>query len=131
MPMNKPHLEFTRLDMGSGWSVVREDTMGEHQTAIWLGSPNVAAATDGAAGWGGDRIALLSGPADAWVVAWQTRWDSQDDAAEFDVTAQTAVGKAGGPGQVLPGEGGSTRWVVIGSDDAALQKVANVLGLAG
>jgi len=33
--------------------------------------------------------------------------------------------------QVLPGEGGTTRWVVVGSDEPALQKVANVLGLAG
>jgi len=117
--------------LGSGWSSVLEDTMGEHQTAIWLGSPSVAAATDAAAGWGGDRITYLSGPNDSWAIAWHTVWDTKDDAAEFDVTARTAVEKAGGPGQVLPGEGGTTRWVVIGSDDAALQKVANVLGLAG
>lgn len=117
--------------MGSGWSSALEDTMGEHQTAIWLGSPTIAAATDAAAGWGGDRIAYLSGPNDTWAIAWRTVWDSTDDAEEFDVTAKTAVEKAGGPGQVLPGEGGTTRWVVIGSDDAALQKVANGLGLAG
>jgi hypothetical protein len=117
--------------MGTGWSVVDEDTMGEHQTGIWLGSGTVAAATDGAAGWGGDRIALLGGPDDAWAIAWHTVWDTEDDAAEFEVTAETAVGKAGGPGQVLPGEGGKTRWVVIGSDDAALERVAGVLGLAG
>jgi hypothetical protein len=117
--------------MGSGWSVVLEDTMGEHQTSIWLGSGAVAAAADAAAGWGGDRITMVKGPNDAWAIAWRTAWDSADDAAEFEVTAQTAVDNAGGPGQVLPGEGGATRWVVIGSDDAALQKVANVLGLAG
>jgi hypothetical protein len=32
---------------------------------------------------------------------------------------------------VLPGEGGTTRWVVIGSDATVLGKVAGVLGLAG
>jgi hypothetical protein len=117
--------------MGAGWSVVDEDTMGEHQTAIWLGSGTVAAATDASAGWGGDRITLLGGPDDSWAVAWHTVWDSDDDAAEFEVTAERAVDKAGGPGQILPGEGGEHRWVVIGSDDAALGKVANVLGLAG
>jgi hypothetical protein len=117
--------------MGAGWSTVLEDTMGEHQTAIWLGQGQVAAATDAAAGWGGDRITMLKGPNDAWAIAWRTAWDTESDAAEFDVTAQTAVQKAGGPGQLLPGEGGTTRWVVIGSDDASLQKVANVLGLAG
>ena len=117
--------------MGSGWSTMMSDTMGEHQTAIWLGSGTVAAATDASAGWGGDRITYLSGPNGGWAIAWHTVWDTKEDAAEFDVTAKTAVEKAGGPGQVLPGAGGTTRWVVIGSDDAALEKVANVLGLAG
>ena len=117
--------------MGSGWSVVDEDTMGEHQTAIWLGSGSVAAADDASAGWGGDRITLLGGPNDSWAIAWHTVWDSDDDAAEFEVTAQAAVDKAGGPGRIVPGEGGEHRWVVIGSDDTAMGKVANALGLAG
>ncbi len=117
--------------MGTGWSVVQENTMGEHQTSIWLGSPTVAAAKDAAAGWGGDRIAVLGGPNETWAIAWQTVWDTPADAAEFEVTADAAVAKAGGPGAVLPGVGGPTRWVVIGSDDATLAKVANVLGLAG
>jgi hypothetical protein len=117
--------------VGAGWSVVDEDTMGEHQTAIWLGSGAIAAATDAAAGWGGDRITLLGGPDEAWAIAWHTVWDTAEDAAEFEVTAEAAVKKAGGPGRILPGEGGTHRWVVIGSDDASLGKVANVLGLAG
>jgi hypothetical protein len=117
--------------MGSGWKTVLEDTMGEHQTSIWLGAGAVAAATDASDGWGGDRITLVSGPNEAWAIAWQTVWDSDADAAEFEVTAEGAVQKAGGPGRVIPGEGGRTRWVVIGSDDTALGKVANVLGLAG
>jgi hypothetical protein len=117
--------------MGTGWSVVQENTFGEHQTSIWLGSPTVAAAKDAAAGWGGDRIAVLGGPNETWAIAWQTAWDTAADAAEFEVTADAAVAKAGGPGSILPGEGGTTRWVVIGSDDATLAKVANVLGLAG
>ena len=117
--------------MGSGWSVALENTFGEYQTSIFLGAPTVAAATDGAAGWGGDRITMLTGPDGAWAIAWRTAWDTADDAAEFEVTAKDAVANAGGPGSVLPGEGGTTRWVVIGSDDAALGSVANALGLAG
>jgi hypothetical protein len=117
--------------MGSGWSVLDEDTMGEHQTAIWLGSGSVAAADDASAGWGGDRITILGGPNDTWAIAWHTVWDSDDDAAEFEVTAEAAVAKAGGPGRIVPGEGGEHRWVVIGSDDTAMGKVANALGLAG
>ena len=77
----------------------------------------------------GSRV--LGGPNETWAIAWQTAWDTPADAAEFEVTADAAVAKAGGPGSILPGEGGTTRWVVIGSDDATLAKVANILGLAG
>jgi hypothetical protein len=112
--------------MGAGWSVGLEDTLGEHQMGIWLGG-----APDAAAGWGGDRVTVLQGPAHAWALAWRTAWDSAADAAAFETAAAAAVARAGGPGRVLPGEGGTTRWVVIGSDEAALGKVAGVLGLAG
>jgi hypothetical protein len=117
--------------LGSGWSLAQENTLGEHQMSIWLGAPQAAAATAAAEGWGGDRIAVLSGPNGAWAIAWQTVWDSADDAAEFETAADTAVAKAGGPGAVLPGVGGTTRWVVVGSDDKVLAKTSNVLGLAG
>jgi hypothetical protein len=130
-PIEVDLLDDLESRMGTGWLVVQENTMGEHQTSIWLGYPTVAAATDAAAGWGGDRIAVLGGPNEAWAIAWQTVWDTPADAAEFEVTADAAVAKAGGPGSILPGEGGTTRWVVIASDDATLGTVANVLGLAG
>ena len=54
--------------------------------------------SDAAAGWGGDRIAVLGGPNDAWAIAWQTAWDTAADAAEFEVTADAAVAKARRPG---------------------------------
>lgn len=130
-PINVDLPDDLATTMGTGWSVIDEDTMGEHQMAIWLGSGSIAAAADASAGWGGDRITLLGGPNDAWAIAWHTVWDSDDDAAEFEVTAEAAVAKAGGPGRIVPGEGGEHRWVVIGSDDTALGKVANALGLAG
>jgi heme-degrading monooxygenase HmoA len=95
---------------------------------IWLGGVSQAAA---AQGWGGDRIALLTGPNDGWAIAWHTVWDSENDAAEFETAAHFAVNNAGGKGSVLPGEGGTTRWVVVGSDATVLGKVAGVLGLAG
>lgn len=101
--------------------------MGEHQIGIWLGTTGAKAA----GGWGGDRIALLAGPDDAWAIAWRTVWDTAADAAEFEVAAGAAVKTAGGPGSVLPGAGGKTRWVVIGTDARVLEVVANALGLAG
>ena len=114
--------------MGTGWTLGHEDTFGEQQMGIWLGGVSQAAA---AQGWGGDRIALLKGPNDGWAIAWHTVWDTETDATEFETAAQFAVNNAGGKGSVLPGEGGTTRWVVIGSDATVLGKVAGVLGLAG
>jgi hypothetical protein len=32
---------------------------------------------------------------------------------------------------LLPGAGGTERWVVVASDDATLARLSNVLGLAG
>jgi len=119
--------------MGAGWKVGLEDTLGEFQLGGWLrGALNrVQPANEAAAGWGGDRVALLQGPTGAWAVALKTAWDTDTDAAEFETAAREALPKLGGPGDVLPGEGGRTRWIVIGSSDATLASVANALGLAG
>jgi hypothetical protein len=114
--------------MGKGWTVGLEDTWGEHQLGIWLGGAPGATAAEG---WGGDRITLLQGAAGAWAIAWRTAWDSESDARQFETAAGAAISNVSGKGSVLPGEGGTTRWVVIGSDDKVLSKLAGVLGLAG
>jgi hypothetical protein len=114
--------------MGKGWTAALEDTWGEQQIQIWLGGMNEANA---AQGWGGDRVTLLQGPAGAWAIAWHTVWDTPADAVEFETSAKPALTKVTGKGSVLPGEGGTTRWIVIGSDDKVLARIAGVLGLAG
>ena len=121
----------TRL--GSGWTIPLQDTFGEFQIGIWLREAGVAAtdATAAAAGWGGDRLAVMKGPGGAWAVALHTEWDTPADAAQFETAATTAKAKAGGSAEVLPGAGGKTRWFLVASDAATLAKVANVLGLAG
>jgi hypothetical protein len=121
----------TRL--GSGWTVQIQDTFGELQLGLWLKESGVAgaAATDAAAGWGGDRLAVVAGPNGAWAVAMQTAWDTDADAAAFEKAATTALKKATGVRQVLPGVGGKTRWVLVASDAAAAGKVAGAVGLAG
>ena len=51
--------------LGAGWSVPLEDTFGELQIGIWLRESGVAQggrATAAAAGWGGDRLAVVEGP---------------------------------------------------------------------
>lgn len=120
-------------DLGAGWSVPLEDTFGEFLMGIWLREGGVATtdANAAAAGWGGDRLAVMNGPDGAWALAMQTSWDTAADATEFETAATTALKKAGGPGQVLPGVGGKVRWVLVGDDAKTLQTVAGVLGLAG
>ncbi len=120
-------------DLGTGWTVPLEDTFGEFQMGIWLreGGVEKAAADAAAAGWGGDRLAVIDGPDGAWAVAMQTAWDTPTDAEAFEAAATTALERAGGPGQVLPGAGDKVRWVVVADDAGTLEKVAGVLGLAG
>jgi hypothetical protein len=119
--------------LGDGWTVPMLDTFGELQTGIWLREAGVpsATATDAAAGWGGDRLAVMTGPNDTWAVALKTAWDTAADAAEFEGAATTAMEVADGFGRVLPGDGGKTRWVLVASDAATASHVAGVLGLAG
>ena len=120
----------TRL--GSGWSVPLEDTFGELQLGTWLADVgDKTTATAAAAGWGGDRLAVIDGPGGAWAIAMHTAWDTTKDAAEFEDAANVALKKAHGKTAVLPGAGGKTRWVLVASDDATLGKVASTLGLAG
>jgi hypothetical protein len=60
-------------------------TMGEAMIDIWLtelGADDATAAA-AAAGWGGDRLRLATGPDDAWVLSWRIAWDSAADADEF------------------------------------------------
>jgi hypothetical protein len=117
--------------LGDGWTMALQDSFGELQTGIWLREGGAAAPLDAAAGWGGDRLAVLNGPDEAWAVVLGTAWDSDADATEFETAATTALDMAGGSGTVRKGSGGTTRWVVIASDDSVRGQVANALGLAG
>jgi hypothetical protein len=120
--------------LGSGWSVPLVDTFGEFQLGVWLdGAPgsNKATADAAAAGWGGDRIAALRGPNGAWGVVLRTAWDTTNDASEFETAAKPLVDGLSDTAQLLPGAGGTERWVLVASDDATLSRIAGVLGLAG
>jgi hypothetical protein len=120
-------------DLGKGWKLALQDTFGEFQFGVWLreGGVEPTAAAAAAAGWGGDRLAVLDGPGGASAVVMKTAWDSPADAQAFETAASTALRKAGGTGGAFIGEGGTTRWIVIGSDAMVFERVANTLGLAG
>lgn len=118
--------------MGAGWSLALEDTWGEFQTGVWLRDSGVdpEAATEAAAGWGGDRLAVLQGPDGAWATAMQFVWDTPEDADAFEAAAGTAIKEAAGPAQVVPGDS-TTRWIIVASDDDVLNALASAAGLAG
>ena len=89
--------------LGAGWKATPADTLGEFQVGSWLRARGVNGAGGGvsgdtaAAGWGGDRYALIDGPNGAYALVILTTWDTVDDAAEFATAATEAV--RGVPGQ--------------------------------
>ena len=90
---------------GGGWRVVRAGTLGEWTTGKLLARAGGTAWSDAAAGWGGDRYALLGRGADrALVVRWV--WDTPADERAFlpalrDWAAEGAAGlHACRPGRV-------------------------------
>ncbi len=68
--------------LGPGWRVAQRSTFGEWQTQKLLARAGGTASSGAAAGWGGDRFALLRrGDEHALVMRWT--WDSARDRAEF------------------------------------------------
>ena len=115
-------------EMGSGWTVTPEDTLGEFQLSVWLRENGVQALPAGAAaaGWGGDRVAYLRGPDGAYALALVTAWDSDADATQFREAAATAVEQIPGDGTVrliqtrrLPGSEPRLYVAVLAASDAA------------
>jgi hypothetical protein len=88
-----------------GWSIAGEDTLGELLLRIWLTNGGVASGTArvAAAGWGGDRLALIRGPSGEVAVKLRTVWDTAADADEFGAAALTAATKFGGSVDREPG----------------------------
>jgi hypothetical protein len=129
VPVTLPTDLATRL--GPGWTVPLLDTFGEFQLGTWLRESGVATAdaTTAAAGWGGDRLAVMAGPAGAWAVAIDTEWDTASDATEFDSAARLALKKAVGVAQVHAGAGAKSRWILITDQAGTVSHVEAALGI--
>lgn len=80
--------------LGDGWSRTLIQTMGELDIQVLMAGDQAPTETlpglpvdwphsDAAAGWGGDRLAMYEGPDDAWLIDWQTAWDTPADAQQF------------------------------------------------
>ena len=70
--------------LGDGWTLLRQDTLGEFVLLAYLESSLSDEETSlAAAGWGGDTYALLKGPQEQNLLASLINWDSENDAKEF------------------------------------------------
>jgi hypothetical protein len=126
---------FDRGAAGSDWCAAFEDTLGEFQLGILLNDAvgvEKSAAGTAAAGWGGDRVALVDGPDGVSGVVLDTRWDTPEDATEFAtalggmVAKQQAAGRAArvltpAPDRVV---------LLTASGDTPLAQLEQSLGLA-
>ena len=95
----------------AGATTSYENDFGEFETRLFLfqhlGDQN--AAIRGAAGWGGDRYALMDTPRGQGLL-WVSVWDTPVDAAEFDDLLGQAVAKRYGVKQPSSaGSGGGAR----------------------
>jgi hypothetical protein len=118
--------------LGSGWSVDLQDTLGEFQLRVWLESAGKVpseTATAAAAGWGGDRVALVRN-GDRVGAVLDTRWDSAKDAAEFAAAAQTTLDTLTAHQATIAIDGTTRVTLFLASDDATISALAGALGLA-
>ena len=96
----KPPDAPTRIGLPAriGRAKIYENDLGEFETRLWLYTllGDQGAALRGAAGWDGDRYAVIDTPGGDGIV-WVTVWDSPLEAAEFlDLARQAAVKRHGG-----------------------------------
>jgi hypothetical protein len=71
--------------LGPEWTTLDVDTMGEFQISVLLGDDVLSdeQVERGSEGWGGDTYTVAANADDEVVVAWQSTWDSDDDAEQF------------------------------------------------
>ncbi len=124
----------TRL--GAGWSATPADTLGEFQIGSWLRARGVTGAGGGvsgdvaAAGWGGDRYALIDGPNGAYALVILTAWDTPADSTEFSTAATEAIRGVPGEARVVRTAsgaavpGGAEVTVLYASDASTLDRLA-------
>jgi hypothetical protein len=97
------------LPAPSSGRAVYQNNLGEFETRILLFEylKDQGSAVRGAAGWDGDRYALIETPrGDA--IAWVTVWDNSIDAAEFFDLLDVSMIKRHG-GRITPSGSGTTR----------------------
>lgn len=87
-------------NLGAGWHEQYEDTMGELEVTAFLTGPTLwrsrfDAARPQASGWGGDKYELYT-KGTHHVLAWQTYWDTPEDAVQFEAGLRGELQKSFG-----------------------------------
>jgi hypothetical protein len=79
--------------LGDGWEEVDATPIGQASIRIMLEFLGVAPgpAREAADGWGGDRAIIVSGPDDAFALAWRLAFDTPADAEEFEEAYRVVV----------------------------------------
>ena len=115
-------------EMGVGWNEGPQDTFGEFQLGVWLRESGISAsdASAAAAGWGGDRLAVLNGPDEAWAVVMRSTWDSEEEATAFRQAAGDAVADAANAATVIAD--GRDITVVFASAQDVLERAVAAAG---
>jgi hypothetical protein len=116
--------------VGSGWTEIGRDTLGELILRVWLeehgvGKPRGALLDppsqilqDAVAGWGGDRLVLLRHDDGSLAVALSTTWDTAGEAAEFAAAAETALADTDLEGRLFHRAGTNDVLLAIGDSSA-------------
>ena len=101
--------------LGSGFANVYQQTMGELNIQVLAtggekppvdvpGLPAQWPHQEVAAGWGGDRLNMYEDAASgAWLIDWQTAWDTQADADEFSARMTDLQSTFQGTLKLIPG----------------------------
>lgn len=104
-PREEP-IPVTAVDLasalGDGWSSVEATPIGQAFIGIILEFHGVSRGTarEAAAGWGGDRASIATGPDGAFAVAWRLAWDTPADATEFVAAYRSTLAVLGFPASV-------------------------------
>jgi hypothetical protein len=112
--------------LGDGWTEVEDTPVGQailRMSLEYFGIPGEQA-VDATAGWGGDRLVIVSGPDDAFAVAWRLAWDTPGDATEFLDAYRTVVDSLPFPAIVVELAGGEIL-VAHASDDDLLRRTVD------
>lgn len=115
--------------VGAGWAATAQDTLGELLLRTWLTIAGVPEedATTAAAGWGGDRVQLLTGPHGEVALAIVTRWDTAVDAGEFAAAARTATSSVVGVARIATTPGSRQVTIAIAPAVAAADALSKAL----